>query len=60
MWLFALALVMPQRIRTPSITAAVGIVLTIAASRILGGYHFLTDVYFAILLTGLSLIHSYL
>lgn len=59
MWLFALALVMPQRIRTPSITAAAGIVLTIAASRILGGYHFLTDVYFAILLTGCGIWATY-
>lgn len=59
MWLFALALVMPQRIRIPSLTAAVGIVLTIAASRILGGYHFLTDVYFAMLLTGCGIWATY-
>lgn len=59
MWLFALALVMPQRIRIPSLTAAGGIVLTIAASRILGGYHFLTDVYFAMLLTGCGIWATY-
>lgn len=52
MWLLALALIMPERIRKPAVIFSLSVVLIVGTSRILGGYHFFTDVYFAALLVG--------
>lgn len=52
MWLFALALIMPERIRKFATVFSLFVVFMVGASRVLGGYHFFTDVYFAVLLVG--------
>ena len=52
MWLFALALVMPEKIRKSMTILSLCIVFMVGASRVLGGYHYLTDVFFAVLLVG--------
>lgn len=52
LWLFALALIMPERIRKSAVVASLFVVFAVGTSRMLGGYHFFTDVYFAVLLVG--------
>jgi membrane-associated phospholipid phosphatase len=59
MWLIALALVTPKKWQKYSFIFAGTIILLVAASRVLGGYHFFSDVYFAIVLVGLGILWTY-
>lgn len=52
MWLTALALIAPEKIRKPLILCSLFIVFAVGAGRVMGGYHFFTDVYFAVLSVG--------
>lgn len=52
MWLLAVALVLPKKMQKTAIVMSLMMVLLVAVSRVLGGYHFFTDVYFAMLLVG--------
>ena len=59
LWLFALALMLPKKIRTIGVVLALSIVLFVACCRVLGGYHYMTDVSFAFLLVGSSILIIY-
>lgn len=59
LWLFALALILPKKIRMIGVVLALGIVLFVACCRLLGGYHYLTDVAFAFLLVGSCILIIY-
>lgn len=52
MWLVSLALILPEKIRKVFCFFALTVVCLVAVGRVLGGYHYLTDVYFAMLLVG--------
>lgn len=59
MFLVAVALLTPEKIKAKSIIAALCIVLLTGLSRIMGGYHYFTDVYFAVVLVGLGIWMTY-
>ena len=59
MWLLAPALILPPRFRRAGIAVAIFIALSVASCRLSGGYHYFTDVYFAMLLCGAGICFTY-
>lgn len=59
LWLFALALILPSKFRKICTFVALFIVLTVATTRVVGGYHYLTDIYFALLLVSSGILITY-
>lgn len=58
-WLIAFCLILPRKYRTPALTAAAFIICCTAISRIMGGYHFISDVYFGAYIIIIRIIMSY-
>ncbi len=59
LWLFALALILPSKFRGVCTFVAFSIVSIVAVTRVIGGYHYLTDVYFALLLVSGGILMTY-
>ncbi|MDD7312867.1 MAG: phosphatase PAP2 family protein [bacterium] len=58
-WLIAFCLILPRKYRTPALIAAALIICCTAISRIMGGYHFISDVYFGAYIVIIGILSSY-